>query len=61
MISASDRQRILVKLINACHDLEDALSQSSSRSRQRFTLRVRRQDDSYHSQNHGVNNNPAPT
>jgi hypothetical protein len=29
MLSASDRQRILAKLINACHDLEDALSQLS--------------------------------
>jgi len=28
MVSASDRQRILAKLINACHDLEDALNQS---------------------------------
>jgi len=28
MMSASDRQRILPKLINARHDLEDALTQS---------------------------------
>jgi len=28
MASASDRQRVLAKLINACHDLEDALNQS---------------------------------
>jgi hypothetical protein len=28
MISANDRQRVLAKLINACHDLEDALKQS---------------------------------
>ncbi len=28
MISASDRQRVLAKLINACNDLEDALNQS---------------------------------
>ena len=28
MISASDRQRILAKLINACDDLEDVLTQS---------------------------------
>jgi len=28
MVSASDRQRILAKLINACHDLDDALTQS---------------------------------
>ncbi len=27
MISANDRRRILAKLINACHDLEDALAQ----------------------------------
>jgi hypothetical protein len=28
MIFASDRQRVLAKLINACHDLEDVLAQS---------------------------------
>jgi len=28
MVSASDRQRILAKLINARHDLDDALTQS---------------------------------
>jgi hypothetical protein len=33
MISASDRQRILAKLINACHDLEDALLQSGPGAR----------------------------
>jgi hypothetical protein len=27
MISANDRRRILAKLINACHDPEDALAQ----------------------------------
>jgi hypothetical protein len=30
MISGSNRQRILAKLINVCHDLEDVLSQSAS-------------------------------
>lgn len=29
MIFASDRERILAKLINTCHDLEDVLSQSA--------------------------------
>jgi hypothetical protein len=33
MISASDRQQILAKLIDACHDLEDALSQSAPGAR----------------------------
>jgi hypothetical protein len=33
MISASDRQRILAKLINACHDLEDVLNQSVPEAR----------------------------
>lgn len=33
MISASDKQRILAKLINACHDLEDALLQSAPAAR----------------------------
>jgi len=33
MVFASDRQRILAKLINACHDLEDALSQSAPGAR----------------------------
>jgi hypothetical protein len=33
MISASDRQRILAKLINANHDLDDALLLSAPRSR----------------------------
>jgi hypothetical protein len=33
MISAGDRQRILAKLINACHDLEDALTQSDPSAR----------------------------
>jgi hypothetical protein len=33
MVFASDRQRILAKLINACHDLEDALTQSAPRAR----------------------------
>ena len=33
MMSASDRQRILAKLINACNDLEDALSQSAPGAR----------------------------
>lgn len=33
MISASDRQRILAKLINAYHDLEDALTQSAPGAR----------------------------
>jgi len=33
MIFASDRQRILAKLINACHDLEDALAQSAPGAR----------------------------
>jgi hypothetical protein len=33
MIYAGDRQRILAKLINACHDLEDALSQSAPGAR----------------------------
>ena len=33
MISASDRHRILAKLTNACHDLEDALTQSAPRAR----------------------------
>jgi len=33
MICAGDRQRILAKLINACHDLEDALSQSAPGAR----------------------------
>ena len=33
MISASGRQRIVAKLINACHDLEDALSQSAPGAR----------------------------
>jgi len=28
MISASDRQRVIAKLINACNDQEDALNQS---------------------------------
>jgi hypothetical protein len=28
MIFGSNRQRILAKLINACHDLEDVLTQS---------------------------------
>ena len=28
MISASDRQRVVAKLINACHDLEEALTLS---------------------------------
>jgi hypothetical protein len=30
MVFASDRQLILAKLINACHDLEDVLSLSAS-------------------------------
>jgi hypothetical protein len=33
MTSASDRHRILAKLMNACHDLEDALSQSAPGAR----------------------------
>jgi len=33
MISASDRQRILAKLINACHDLGDALLLSAPGAR----------------------------
>jgi hypothetical protein len=33
MMSASGRQPILAKLINACHDLEDALSQSAPGAR----------------------------
>ena len=33
MISASDRQRILAKLINANHDLDDALLLSAPGSR----------------------------
>ena len=33
MVFASDRQRILAKLINACHDLEDVLSQSAPGAR----------------------------
>jgi len=33
MISAGDRQRILADLINACHDLEDALTQSAPGAR----------------------------
>jgi hypothetical protein len=33
MISASDRQRIFAKLINAHHDLEDALNQSAPGAR----------------------------
>jgi len=33
MISISDKQRILAKLMNACHDLEDALSQSAPGAR----------------------------
>ena len=33
MISASDRQRVLAKLINARHDLEDALNQSAPGAR----------------------------
>ena len=33
MASVDDRQRILAKLINACHDLEDALKQSAPLAR----------------------------
>ena len=33
MTSANDRQRIIAKLINACHDLEDALMQSAPGAR----------------------------
>jgi hypothetical protein len=33
MTSAGDRQRILAKLINARHDLEDALAQSAPGTR----------------------------
>jgi hypothetical protein len=33
MISGSNRQRILAKLINACHDLEDVLNQSAPGAR----------------------------
>jgi len=33
MTFASDRQRVLAKLINACHDLEDALKQSAPGAR----------------------------
>lgn len=33
MMSASDRQRILAKLINARHDLDDALLQSAPGAR----------------------------
>jgi hypothetical protein len=33
MISGSNRQRILAKLINARHDLEDALTQSAPGAR----------------------------
>lgn len=33
MTSATDRQRILEKLINACHDLEAALVQSAPGAR----------------------------
>ena len=33
MTSASDRQRILAKLINARHDLEDAFTQSAPGAR----------------------------
>ena len=33
MNSASDRKRILAKLISACHDLEDALTQSAPGAR----------------------------
>jgi hypothetical protein len=33
MISASDSQGILAKLVNACHDLEDALLQSAPGAR----------------------------
>jgi hypothetical protein len=33
MTFASDKQRVLAKLINACHDLEDALNQSGPGAR----------------------------
>jgi hypothetical protein len=33
MIFASDRQQVLAKLIDACHDLEDALNQSAPGAR----------------------------
>lgn len=33
MIFTMDRKRIIAKLINACHDVEDALSQSASGAR----------------------------
>jgi hypothetical protein len=33
MIYASDKQRILAKLMNACHDLEDAFTQSAPGAR----------------------------
>ena len=33
MTYASDKQRILAKLINVCHDLEDALSRSAPGAR----------------------------
>jgi len=33
MVSASERQRILAKLINACHDLYDAPTSSVSGAR----------------------------
>jgi len=38
MISASDTQRILAKLINACHDLEDALTQSAPGARYDYVV-----------------------
>jgi len=31
--SSNERQRVLAKLINACHDLEDALKQSAPGAR----------------------------
>ena len=33
MTSNNDRQRILAKLVSACHDLEDALMQSAPGAR----------------------------
>jgi hypothetical protein len=33
MMTASDKQRILAKLITACHELEDALAQSAPGAR----------------------------